>query len=69
MATSLTVGDVVELKSGGPKMTVTWVGVTFGAPMVRCIWFDETETKKIQGDFTPDALQIAQPRKEGPSAG
>jgi len=47
------VGNIVELKSGGPKMTVTHVGPT----AIRCVWFEGT--KKMQGDFPPDALQIA----------
>ncbi|MGA8414155.1 MAG: DUF2158 domain-containing protein [Xanthobacteraceae bacterium] len=36
------VGDTVQLKSGGPKMTVTGVGSDFGQATVWCAWFDGT---------------------------
>jgi uncharacterized protein YodC (DUF2158 family) len=36
------VGDTVQLKSGGPRMTVTSVGNEFGQPIVWCAWFDGT---------------------------
>lgn len=32
-------GDVVRLKSGGPRMTVTNVGDRLGTPSVWCNWF------------------------------
>lgn len=41
MADSFNVGDVVQLKSGGPLMTVTEVEDT----TVWCVWFDKTEQK------------------------
>ena len=31
-------GEVVRLKSGGPKMTATYVGTS----EARCVWFDMT---------------------------
>jgi uncharacterized protein YodC (DUF2158 family) len=44
------VGDVVQLKSGGPKMTVTKVDSNW----VTCNWF---EGSKVHVDlFPPDAL-------------
>ncbi len=49
------VGDVVKLKSGGPKMTVTVVGDRLGTATVWCTWFDGT--KKFDGDFPPSALE------------
>lgn len=51
------VGDVVKLKSGGPKMTATTVGDKYGTPTVWCTWFEGT--KKQDGDFPPDALEKA----------
>lgn len=33
------IGDVVKLKSGGPLMTVTQIGLTHGR--VECTWFVE----------------------------
>ena len=47
-------GDVVELKSGGPTMTVQ--AVISG--VVHCCWFVETDLKK--GTFYPDSLRAAQ---------
>lgn len=32
------IGDVVKLKSGGPSMTVTQLGLTHSR--VECAWFD-----------------------------
>jgi uncharacterized protein YodC (DUF2158 family) len=32
-------GDVVRLKSGGPRMTVTATGDRMGTPSVWCTWF------------------------------
>jgi uncharacterized protein YodC (DUF2158 family) len=50
-------GDVVMLKSGGPKMTVTEQGTDgFGKPTVRCVWF--VGTKREDGAFPPDVLKI-----------
>lgn len=37
MAKRIRVGDVVRLKSGGPKMTVNRIAEP--APTVSCIWF------------------------------
>ena len=43
----LKVGDVVTLKSGGPKMTIESIDVSAGGShkMAYCVWFDE---KKIR---------------------
>lgn len=40
------VGDVVKLKSGGPKMTVTSIEDHMGTPSVFCEWFDEKNTQQ-----------------------
>lgn len=48
-------GDVVQLKSGGPKMTVT--GDTLGAPI--CKWFDGTTLK--EGVFSNASLNVVNP--------
>ncbi len=57
MADPINIGDVVQLKSGGPKMTVTDVGDIRGQPTVWCVWFDKDEEKR--GYFHPDALEPA----------
>lgn len=49
--------DVVMVRSGGPRMTVTQVGERYGDPVVWCTWFDKT--KKFEDTFPPDALMIA----------
>jgi uncharacterized protein YodC (DUF2158 family) len=46
-------GDVVQLKSGGPVMTIEDIG-EYGMPgsthtQAKCIWFDKT--KKMEGVF------------------
>jgi uncharacterized protein YodC (DUF2158 family) len=61
--TSINIGDVVRLKSGGPLMTVktfTTANV-FSAPEapkdhVQCQWFDEKQICKI-GRFAVSALE------------
>jgi uncharacterized protein YodC (DUF2158 family) len=57
-------GDVVQLKSGGPKMTVENVGRdATGDEYVLCSWFNGTDRK--QATFEPNALEMA----EAPSVG
>lgn len=57
MSNKLSVGDVVQLKSGGPDMTVTGV-VEHGMPPVvelSCAWFIEGDDARY-GRFPPEAL-------------
>ena len=50
------IGDVVQLKSGGPDMTVTQIGNDgLGAPTVWCVWF--INYKQEQGTFPPGSLE------------
>ncbi len=53
-------GDVVRLKSGGPEMTVEWVGVDgfTNQPVIQCKWFDSDNKLHTQG-FGPDTLMRA----------
>lgn len=55
------IGDVVQLKSGGPIMAVFAVGVYSSGPGVLCTWFDGKKT--AQHVFPPDAVE----RYEGPT--
>lgn len=54
------VGDVVQLKSGGPAMTVSFVGEKKFAhgqvvPIVACTWF---EREKVNSEtFKPEMLK------------
>jgi uncharacterized protein YodC (DUF2158 family) len=58
MAYQFKPGDIVQLKSGGPIMTVSAVGTDFSARMkVWCQWFDGP-TKKESG-FEPATLKSA----------
>jgi len=52
------IGDVVRLKSGGPPMTVTQVGIRHmtGQMTVWCTWFDAKNTPQ-DGTFPPAALE------------
>lgn len=47
-------GDVVKLKTEGPKMTVSYID---GAGTVTCQWFVDSNLK--QGSFLPGTLQLA----------
>jgi uncharacterized protein YodC (DUF2158 family) len=59
--TALKKGDVVQLKSGVPKMTVTGVGngSMTGEAIVPCTWFGGT--KQLDGDFPPETLEKFEP--------
>ena len=50
-------GDVVELKSGGPSMTVHSIETAKGSRRVRCVWFDD-DHKHQKIDFVPETLQL-----------
>lgn len=57
MGEGLKTGDVVQLKSGGPLMTITSVGNDGNhQPMIRCTWFELSEQKK--GHFPPETVEI-----------
>lgn len=53
MATEFKAGDVVVLKSGGPKMTVDDIDDIDGT--VCCIWFEKNDQKS--GKFKPVVLE------------
>jgi uncharacterized protein YodC (DUF2158 family) len=55
MAEEFKVGDVVQLKSGSPKMTVTYAGDEYGSPIVYCTWF--VGVKESTGKYPPNALE------------
>jgi uncharacterized protein YodC (DUF2158 family) len=48
-------GDVVRVKSGGPKMTVADMGDYTGGFMILCVWFEGN--KKFQDTFYPSVLE------------
>jgi uncharacterized protein YodC (DUF2158 family) len=48
-------GDTVQMKSGGPIMTVTNIGDRLGELAVWCMWFEKT--KKMEDTFPPEALE------------
>jgi uncharacterized protein YodC (DUF2158 family) len=55
-------GDVVRLKSGGPRMTVEQVGKTqFGDDGVWCVWFETSGSRQVakRETFPPVALEDA----------
>ena len=49
-----TVGDTVRLRSGGPKMTVSKVGVSMNGD-IQCQWF--SGSKLQDGWFAPHTLE------------
>lgn len=59
---SFKVGDVVQMKSGGPIMTVVGFGADAnGNQRVNCTWFDKNHSEK-NGAYPQEALE---PFKEG----
>jgi uncharacterized protein YodC (DUF2158 family) len=57
-------GDVVTLKAGGARMTVTHVGADEGGEWLLCEWFDERGELR-QEKFMRDAL-AREPRSISP---
>lgn len=62
-------GDVVVLKSGGPKMTVTEMGDY--SPMgskdgIKCVWFEKIKGVQQQQEAVFDAAVL---KKHEPSSG
>lgn len=53
MEKNFKIGDIVQLKSGGPKMTVTNI-LDSGKNIVHTSWF--AESKKESGPFPVEAL-------------
>jgi uncharacterized protein YodC (DUF2158 family) len=66
MVNQFKAGDVVQLKSGGPKMTVTEIELFNGKPVVYCSWF--VGTKQEKSDFTPEALKFPETPPAPPQA-
>ncbi len=56
-------GDVVQLRSGGPKMTVN--DIVSGR--VECMWFSEGN-KLENGRFNKEALKLVTKSNSGPVA-
>lgn len=55
-------GDIVQLKSGGPKMTFSGNrSVSTGNP--ECVWF--AGSKRESGYFAPQMLNLIKDDKEG----
>jgi uncharacterized protein YodC (DUF2158 family) len=49
LADNFNAGDVVQLKSGGPHMTIALIGTYStlgGAQGAQCVWFDKTKQEK-----------------------
>jgi uncharacterized protein YodC (DUF2158 family) len=60
----ISAGAVVQLKSGGPSMTVRWAGEDqYGQIVVACDWFtqDGPPWKKETGSFPPTSLKVLEP--------
>lgn len=57
MSAAFKAGDVVQLKSGGPKMTVMYVGDRYGDEAVFCVWFEGP--RKMEDMFPPETLVLA----------
>jgi len=56
MADEFKPGDVVQMKSGGPKMTVFHIGEQYGETRIFCTWIEGS--KKYEETFYPAVLKI-----------
>jgi uncharacterized protein YodC (DUF2158 family) len=56
-------GSVVQLKSGGPPMTVRWVSDELGTMSANCDWFiqDKAPWKKDNETFPISSLRLLEP--------
>lgn len=61
----ITVGSVVQLKSGGPKMTVKEVSSWNGKMTAFCDWFQGNESKS--DGFPVTSLKIVEEASSGPA--
>lgn len=61
MAQKLKIGDIVQLKSGGPKMTVREPSSTPGG-FIHCQWF--AGSKLESGAFPEDSIESATAEKK-----
>lgn len=67
MSEALKGGDVVQLKSGGPLMTVLVDAGDGPEASVRCIWYQEKEQKYAAESFSAVTLKRVEPKKTGAS--
>lgn len=51
-------GDIVELKSGGPRMVVSSIDTDFDSVTINCEWF--AATKREFGTFNPATLKLVE---------
>jgi uncharacterized protein YodC (DUF2158 family) len=59
MTQGLKVGDIVQLKSGGPKMAVVGTsGDDRDGFFAMCIWFADSTGRKEQGSFRASVLRL-----------
>jgi len=58
MESQMKAGDVVQLKSSGPKMTIDKIRTIQGAPGADCDWFVNNEQKS--GAFPLTSLKLAE---------
>jgi uncharacterized protein YodC (DUF2158 family) len=56
-------GSVVQLRSGGPTMTVRWVSEELGTWIANCDWFvqDKAPWKKENSSFPLTSLKLLEP--------
>jgi uncharacterized protein YodC (DUF2158 family) len=63
MSTEIKPGSVVQLKSGGPMMTVNWINEEEGTVYASCDWFieDKAPWKKESATFRVTSLKLLEP--------
>ncbi len=54
MSSKFSIGDIVQLKSGGPKMTIKKVTEGFDEEPIQCQWF--SGSKLQNGWFRPESI-------------
>ena len=57
MVSEIRIGDEVQLKSGGPIMTVTRIWAERGQTMAQCDWLDQGQ--QHMGSVAVTSLQLA----------
>jgi uncharacterized protein YodC (DUF2158 family) len=65
MSDQIAVGSVVQLKSGGPKMTVSTVEPWNGVMTAFCDWFEGSNSKT--NGFPVSSLKVVAEAASGPA--
>ncbi len=56
---SFSIGEIVQLKSGGPLMVIVNIDKEITSAPIQCKWFDNKTETYIVDSFKPDSLVLS----------